>query len=146
MPEMFKKEQSDLLPLAGIGGALASDVVAVPLPEGDYEITRWAVMEGDVTFSSRLPIKVPFRVKAGETTYLGRMNYLSVSGKNIIGMPVPGKALVIISDEYQTDVARISKAYPSIRQSSIRKSNVSQVYRSEMKRILDTPSKYLGLF
>jgi hypothetical protein len=150
VPEIFKKEQSELVPLAGFGGTEPSDVVAVPLPEGDYEITGWTVADravtADVVFSNRLPMKVPFHVKAGETTYLGRMNSLSVYGKNFIGLAVPGQALVIISDQYQADAARISKRYPSIRQSSIRKSNVPQVYVAEMKRISDTPEKFFGLF
>jgi hypothetical protein len=74
------------------------------------------------------------------------MNSLSVYGKNIIGLPVPGEALVIVSDEYQTDTARISKKYPSIRQASIRKSNVAKTYVAEMKRISNTPQKFFGLF
>ncbi|MEO7098245.1 MAG: hypothetical protein ABI162_02705 [Luteolibacter sp.] len=149
-PEIFKKEQSELVPLIGFGGTEPSDVVAIPLPEGEYEITGWRVADhaitADVYFSNRLPMKVPFHVKAGETTYLGRMNSLSVYGKNFIGLAVPGEALVIISDQYQADVPRISKNYPSIHQSSIRKSNVPQTYMAEMKRISNTPSKFFGLF
>jgi hypothetical protein len=65
-PEIFKKEQSELMPLAGFGGTERSDVVAVPLPEGEYEITGWTIMATAVTaeviFSNRLPMKVPFSV------------------------------------------------------------------------------------
>ena len=149
-PEIWKKEQSQLVPLAAFGGSEMSEVVAVPLPEGDYEITGWTVMDQAITanviFSNRLPMKVPFHVKAGETTYLGRMNSLSIYGKNFIGLPVPGEAVVIITDQYPADVARISKRYPSIHRSSIRKSNVPQIYMTEMKRISNTPSKFFGLF
>lgn len=150
VPQIFKKEQSELVPLDGFGGIETSDVVAIPLPEGEYEIFGWTVVDravtADLIFSNRLPLKVPFQVKAGETTYLGRMNSLSVYGKNLIGLAVPGEALVIVSDQYENDAARIAKKYPSIPKSTIRRSNVPAIYMAEMKRISNTPSKFFGMF
>ena len=133
-----------------MGGGNASEVVAVPVPAGNYSITGWTIQDhavtAGVTFSNRLPMKVPLQVRAGEATYAGRIHPVSIYGKNIIGMRVPGAAFVMITDEFAADASRISKHYPSIRRSSIRKSNVAADYKKEMERIADTPSKFLGLF
>ncbi len=133
-----------------MGGGNASDVVAVPVPAGNYSITGWTIQDhavtAGVTFSNRLPMNVPFQVRPGEATYVGCIQPVSIYGKNIIGMRVPGAAFVIISDEFQKDAPRISSRYPSIRRSSIRKSEVPAGYKSEMKRIAETPQKFLGLF
>jgi hypothetical protein len=149
-PQVYRREQSPWIPLEGFGGTRPSDELAIPLPEGDYEITGWSVrtwgMTAEVIFSNRLPMKVPFHVKAGETTYLGRINSLCILGKNLIGIPVPAAALVLMKDEYANDVPRITKSYPSIKRSSIKHSNVPKLYMDEMKRIADTPPKFLGLF
>lgn len=133
-----------------IGGGTDSQVVAVPVPAGNYSITNWTIQDyaitAGVTFSNRLPMDVPFQVRPGEATYVGRIQPVSIYGKNLIGLRVPGAAFVIITDEYQTDASRISNYYPSIRRSSIRRSNVPDAYKKEMKRIAETPQKFLGLF
>jgi len=133
-----------------MGGGNASEVVAIPVPAGNYSITGWTIQDqavtASVTFSNRLPMNVPLQVRPGEATYAGRIHPVSIYGKNIIGMRVPGQAFVIITDEYAEDASKISKAYPSIRRASIRKSNVAEDYKKEMIRIADTPSKFLGLF
>lgn len=148
LPQLATYERNPMLPM--LAGTRPSDVIAIPVPAGGYEITGWAVSDravtADVIFTNRLPMKVPFQVRAGEATYVGRINSLSVYGRNLLGMKVPGEALVILSDDYPADAARIAKTYPSIRQSSIRKSNVPELYKSEMKRIANTPHKFFGLF
>ena len=121
----------------------ASEVLAIPVPAGDYEIVGWRVtgqaITANVTASNRLPIKVPFQVRAGEATYVGRVNALSIYGKNIFGMQVFAGGLVIITDEFAADQGRIADFYPSIPKSSIRKSDVPKLYMAEMKRVADTP-------
>lgn len=127
-----------------------SEILAVPVPVGDYEITRWSVtgraVTATVTVTNRLPMKVPFRVKEGEAVYVGRANELSIIGKNILGMPVFGEGVVLLTDEFEEDRARISKFYPSIKRSSIGRSNVPAAFRSEMKRIADTPRSWWESF
>lgn len=130
--------------------AVPSDVIAIPVPAGDYEITGWSVSDmavsAEVTFMNRLPLKVPVQVRAGETTYVGRVNALTIYGTNILGMKVPGEALVMLTDEYEKDSQRIASFYPSIRKSSIRRSSVPKLYQQDMRRIAETPSKFFGLF
>jgi hypothetical protein len=132
------------------GGGTPSEVVALPVPTGDYSITGWSIQDyavtAGVTFMNRLPMDVPFHVKPGEATYVGRIQPVSIYGKNLFGMTIPAAAFVIITDEYAADAHKISKFYPSIRRSSIRKSNVASEYKNEMKRIAETPSKFLNLF
>jgi len=119
------------------------ELVAIPLPAGDYEITRWNItgpaVTATVTVSNRLPMKVPFQVRAGEATYVGRINVLTITGKNILGMPVFGDGVVLITDEFEKDQPRIARKYTSIRASSIRRSEVPKLYKAEMKRIVGTP-------
>lgn len=146
MPHVMPENRNPHL----MGGGNASEVVAVPVPAGNYSITGWTIQDhavtAGVTFSNRLPMNVPFQVRPGEATYIGCIQPVSIYGKNLIGMRVPGAAFVIISDEFQTDAAKISNYYPSIRRSAIRKSDVPAGYKSEMKRIAETPEKFLGLF
>ena len=134
----------------GISSGTGSNVVAVPIPAGDYHISGWTVQDfavtAGVTFSNRLPMNVPLKVRPGEATYVGRIYPVSIYGKNLLGMRVPGAAFVIITDEYTEDARKIPKAYPSISRSMIHKSNVPADYRKEMKRIADTPEKFFGLF
>lgn len=134
----------------GIATGTGSDVVAVAVPAGNYNITGWTIRDfavtAGVTFSNRLPMNVPLEVRAGKATYAGRIHPVSIYGKNLLGMRVPGAAFVMITDEYAEDAPKISKAYPSISRSSIRRSNVAAEYKREMKRIAETPDKFLGLF
>ncbi len=132
------------------GKERASEVVAVPVPAGNYSITGWIIQDqavtAGVTFTNRLPIDVPFQVRPGEATYVGRIRPVSIYGKNILGMRVPGDAFVFITDDFQEDARRISNFYPSIRRSSIQNSDVPAGYKREMIRTAETPEKFLGLF
>jgi hypothetical protein len=146
MPLVFPDGSNPL----GITTGTGSDVVAVVLPAGNYHIRGWTVRDfavtASVTFSNRLPMNVPLVVQAGKATYAGRIHPVSIYGKNIMGMRVPGAAFVMITDEYAEDAPKISKAYPSISRSSIRRSNVAAEYKKEMKRIAETPENFFGLF
>lgn len=125
-------------------GGESKSVFAIPVPAGDYEINRWAItasgFNSTITASNRLPMRVPFQVRAGEAVYVGRMNSLAIYGKNLLGMPVFADGVIVASDQYQKDSAEISKTYPTIQRSKIRKSNVPAAYLKDMKRISDTPT------
>lgn len=128
------------------GGATSREVIAIPVAAGDYEITLWNVSEGNLYFRNRLPMKVPFQVRAGEATYVGRVNSLnlySTSNGLLGGVQVLGAAMVLITDEYATDSARIARSYPNIGRDKIRRSDVPRIYRAEMERISETPRKWL---
>jgi len=122
-----------------------SDVLAIPVPAGSYEVTGWSmtasVMTSMVTVRNRLPMSVPFQVKPGEATYVGRLNGISFYGKNLLGLSVFGRGMVIVTDEFGQDQARIAKAYPSIKAGTIRHSGVPAGYQNEMKRIAQTPDE-----
>lgn len=121
----------------------ADGIYAIPVPAGSYDITGWMItghaVTATVTATNRLPMKVPFQVKPGEATYVGRTLALSIYGKNLIGMRVFGGGLVLITDEFAKDQGKIAKNYPTIPKSIIRNSNVPKLYLAEMKRIADTP-------
>lgn len=123
-------------------GGESKSVFAIPAPAGNYEINRWAITASGynsaITVSNRLPMNVPFQVRAGEAVYVGRMNSLAIYGKNLLRMPVFADGVIVASDEYQKDAAEISKTYPTIQRSKIRQSDVPANYRKEMKRIADT--------
>lgn len=138
-------------------GEYSSEVFAIPVPAGDYEISGWKI-DGDVglmigdaprsklTVKNRLPMHVPFRVKAGEATYVGSYLAISVSGRNILNRPVFADGMILAKDQFAKDQARIAKYYPSIKSSSIRKSSAADTYMSEMKRIADVPRSFWELF
>ena len=126
------------------GGASSSEVIAIAVAAGDYEITLWNVSEGTLSYRNRLPMKVPFQVRPGEATYVGRVNSLNLYAKDPLGRAqVLGAAAVLITDEFATDSARIAKSYPSIGRDKIRRSDVPKAYRAEMERISETPGKWL---
>ncbi len=117
---------------------------AIVVPEGNYKIIGWNIAANNYTVLNRLPMKVPFQVRAGEATYVGKINVLSVTGKNLLGMTVFGEGVIIIGDQYEKDVETISRTFHSVKRSQIRRSNVASLYANEMKRISDTPRKWLG--
>jgi len=125
-------------------GGESKSVFAIPAPAGNYEINRWAITAGGynstVTASNRLPMNVPFQVRAGEAVYVGRMNSLAIYGRNLLGLPVFADGAIIATDAYQKDSAEIAKTYPTIQRSKIRKSDVPAAYLKDMKRIADTPT------
>jgi hypothetical protein len=137
------------------GTGAASDVVAIPVPAGDYAVTAW-VMNGQamtttIQVTNRLPFKAPFQVKPGETTYLGRVNALTLTGPNRLGLTVFGTGLVMLTDDFPKDQPRIAQFYPSIKPATIHRSAVPAEYQKEMARIASTPEertafqKLLGL-
>ena len=126
-----------------MGGGKPGEVIAIPVPAGDYEITNWSMTgtgsSGPVTVMNRLPMKVPFQVRAGEATYVGHFHDIALIGRNLLGFPVFSRGMILASDEFNSDEAKISKAYPTIKRSTIRRSNVPGAFMEDMKRIADEP-------
>ncbi len=117
---------------------------AIAVPAGNYEIVRWGISApgygGHVTVSNRLPMKVPFQVKANEATYVGKMVVVSRSGKNLIGLPVFAEGLVLMANQYETDANAISKTFPTIRRDQIKNTDTAKRYLLDMKRVAETPN------
>lgn len=126
-----------------VTSATPSEVLAVPVPAGNYAVSSWNMigqaLTTTVSVRNRLPFKAPFEVKPGQATYIGQVNALSLVGKNFIGVPVFSRGMVIVRDEFDKDQSRIAKTYPTIRKETIRRSNVPAAYQKEMHRIADTP-------
>ncbi len=124
------------------GGGKPSEVIAIPLPAGDYEITGWSMTgmgsSGPVTVMNRKPIKVPLQVRAGEATYVGRFHSLAITGRNLLGFPIFAEGMIAATDEFAADQPRIRKAYPPLKKTTIRRSDVPARYKAEMQRLADT--------
>ncbi|MFD0892462.1 hypothetical protein KBB96_13635 [Luteolibacter ambystomatis] len=120
-----------------------SEVVAMPLPAGNYELTGWRVETntggGWIEISNRLPIRVPLQVNPGEATYVGRFRSIAVWGRNFIGVPVLADGAMLLGDDFSKDQSRISNHYPMIRPSMIHRSNAPATYQAEMRRVARTP-------
>lgn len=128
------------------GGGYPSAEVAIPVPAGDYVITGWRLDSGQLIITNRKPMNARFKVEAGQATYIGSYMALSIYGKNIIGLPVLGDGIILAKDNFAVDRQRIAKKFPVIKSEKIRKSNAAQQYQSEMKRIAESPSGFLGMF
>jgi hypothetical protein len=124
-----------------MGGGKPSEVIAIPVPAGDYEITRWTMTgsgsSGPVTIMTRKPLKVPFQVQAGEATYVGSFHSIALTGRNLLGFPVFADGMILASNEFSADQGKIAKTYPFIKRASIHNTNVPATYLSEMKRVAD---------
>ncbi|WP_193213655.1 hypothetical protein [Luteolibacter marinus] len=121
------------------------ETFAIPVPAGDYELNYWSITamgyNQTMTVSNRLPMSVPFKVNAGEAAYIGRVDAISIYGKNIIQLPVFGQGMVVITDHYDAEAGRIARDYPLVPKNRIRRTDVPKGYLSEMKRIADTPQR-----
>lgn len=83
-------------------------VLVEALPPGDYEIYNFDVFYNGGTvqknFASKTDVSIPFSVKPGATTYLGNYQANKLTGKNLLGMPLPAGAVFIVSDRLATEL------------------------------------------
>lgn len=83
------------------------------LKPGQYEIYRFQVglNTGMVvrTFTPPKDFAIPFTVRANQTTYLGHYQAHGLSGKNILGAPVPAGVIFALSDRQDEDLALLRK-------------------------------------
>lgn len=77
-------------------------------------------------------------MRAGEATYVGRSPALAITGRNPLGFPIFAEGMIAATDEFTADQARIRNAYPSLKKTTIRRSDVPALYRAEMQRLADT--------
>jgi hypothetical protein len=134
---------SGILDFIHVPQARPDGCFAIPVPAGNYEIDGWLMIANGygatITVRNRLPLKVPFQVRAGEATYLGKVGAVSINGKNFLGMPVFAEGVILIGDQFDKDSRGIASTFPSIQRSQIHRSEVPQLYAKDMKRIADTP-------
>jgi hypothetical protein len=96
-------------------GKAAGRLVALRLPEGEYEIQAWRLLErnpyGTTEYGPKQPIHYRFSVRSGEAVYLGRMKLL-LGAKNTQD--------IVVEDRFKDDLAIIHQKYPSIGNQPIR--------------------------
>jgi hypothetical protein len=96
-------------------GKATGRLVALRLPEGEYEMQAWRLLErkpyGTAEYGPKQPIRYRFSVRSGEAVYLGRMRLL-LSAKNTQD--------IVVEDRFKDDLAIIQQKYPSIASQPIR--------------------------
>jgi hypothetical protein len=83
------------------------------LKAGDYEFRGWNYE--DMRGQNRTPLgigKLPFRVTAGQATYVGSFDPKLVFGKNALGQTI-GRPWVTVSDQQARDLALFSRKCPA---------------------------------
>ena len=134
---------SGILDFIHVPQAQPDSCFAIPVPAGNYEIDGWLMTANGygstIVVRNRLPMKVPFQVRAGEATYLGKVGVVSINNKNFLGLPAFAEGVILIADQFDKDSGEISTNFASIRRSQIHRSDVPQLYAKEMKRVADTP-------
>lgn len=90
---------------------------AFEVPEGEYELTRWQVYTyttGPGYINPKKIEPIPFKVKAGEITYLGNLHIETFSAKNIFGFPVPVAGEASLLDQSKTDLPLFNLKYQNL--------------------------------
>lgn len=115
----------------GIGGTLATNnifvrqendfnskntrggVFAIALPPGEYEFNRWMIHIGKGSgFKPSNPKKALFKVEANKVTYIGNLNMLLRTAKDIAGKsPVIG-GRPVITNKAKRDFSFLKRKYP----------------------------------
>ena len=72
--------------------------------------------------------EIPFEVKENEATYLGNFHITPFSGKNLLGGKVKAGGMYTITDEFESDSARIYKKYPVLNNYLLKKEVFEEEY------------------
>ncbi|MGH8444228.1 MAG: hypothetical protein ACREVL_03125, partial [Solimonas sp.] len=67
---------------------------AVAMPAGDYILKGWKVTRGTAIIPSQQPLDFPFRIEAGQATYLGHYQFRQIEREE----PLPAAVSVTLSD------------------------------------------------
>ncbi len=89
-------------------------VKALRMPSGNYEITNFAAVQGNVRFSARASFSIPFTVEKGKITYLGE--YLTYMDKKPI-YSLSSRfffSRMVVQDRQVRDIEVITKRMPEI--------------------------------
>lgn len=104
--------------LADSGDPVRGSVKAYTLPAGKYRFYSFSIVQGQYGgYSSWEPnedFSIPFTVRPGRATYLGRITMIPVGGRNIFGVPMLAGGVFEISSHPRRDLALFSGKYPGI--------------------------------
>lgn len=88
---------------------------AEAVPAGDYRLASWWLNTGGgLTVSPRSAAPIAFRVRAGETVYIGNLHMTIRTGENLLGSAVAAGGWPRVVDESARDLPAIAVAYPSL--------------------------------
>ena len=107
-------------------GTGSGRIVALELPEGDYEIYGWRLFQGSSDhISNNEPFSIPFRIKNGEASYIGELNLSIFRVKNIFSVGVFGGGTLSLTDKSERDFKLIRKKFPNINENNIKKLSIN---------------------
>ncbi|MDP0501484.1 MAG: hypothetical protein Q7P63_15430 [Verrucomicrobiota bacterium JB022] len=99
-------------------------VYLLALPAGEYELYEYGFYEQyyntSITHRS-LEFSMPFEVKPGEVTYIGRFNAKHTYAENMLGTVVLDSGYFIVEDAFEEDLAHAQEIYPEVNLDSARK-------------------------
>jgi len=93
-------------------------LVVMSLPEGDYEMYDYAVIQdvfgGTITHTPRSPFSIPFKVLAGKISYFGELKINRIHGTKFLGISGNDSVQFEISDQSKRDLAILRQKYPDL--------------------------------
>jgi len=88
----------------------------IPLPAGDYQFYGYFISHtdamGSTMWSNREPFDIPFKIRAGEVTYVGEICAVQRLGKNVFGITLPSGANWVILAAGERDRPLLEAAHP----------------------------------
>jgi len=94
-------------------------VVTKELSAGDWEVTKFMFEThsngiGRTRFRPLNEFSIPFTIRPGRATYIGNFQPIGLTGKNLIGMEVPGGVRFVITDKSARDVPIAQAKQPNL--------------------------------
>jgi hypothetical protein len=87
----------------------AGVVSVVPMAPGDYEVFAIEILFevglSKTTYRPRVPVVIPFTLRAGEVVYLGNFQANRLTGSGLLGIGVPAGAVFVVEDRESADLA-----------------------------------------
>lgn len=87
------------------------EVFAIRLREGKYHVFMWSIYSGNSYVVSRHLFDIPFQVRPGKVTYIGRYNFLATKSSKF--GPIK-KAEVTLIEYSQRDMPEMQAMYPHL--------------------------------
>lgn len=93
-------------------------VFAFAVPPGRYEFYNYLIYSTNGAYETRWYSKedfsVPFDVTPGAVVYLGDIQFVPNTGKNVLGMSVADGGFFRLMDEFDHDLPQLRAKYPDI--------------------------------
>ena len=119
----------------------------VALPPGNYivytyDFTNFAGGGSGYSLPSESYFKLPFSVSAGEVVNLGKLKVTSTKGRSLIGLPVRGPGVLLLSGTSRDAAeAAMNKCPESVRSKPIRDAFLSTAYAGDSAFVQAEPPR-----